>query len=43
MIAAMLFSVAANAQNISANDLCVATFGDGKTFYAKAWKMQNDR
>ncbi len=35
MIAAMLFSVAAKAQNTSANDLCVATFGDGKTFYAK--------
>ncbi len=32
---ALLFSFSAHAQNTAANDLCVVTFGDGKTFYAK--------
>ena len=32
---ALLFSFSANAQNTVVNDLCVVTFGDGKTFYAK--------
>jgi hypothetical protein len=32
---ALLFGFSANAQNTVARDLCVVTFGDGKTFYAK--------
>jgi hypothetical protein len=32
---ALLFSFSANAQNAAVNDLCVVTFADGKTFYAK--------
>jgi hypothetical protein len=32
---ALFFGFNAHAQNTAANDLCVATFGDGKTFYAK--------
>jgi hypothetical protein len=32
---ALIFSFSANAQNTVVNDLCVVTFGDGKTFYAK--------
>ena len=32
---ALLFSFSATAQNTAAKDLCVVTFADGKTFYAK--------
>jgi hypothetical protein len=32
---ALLLSFSAHAQNAATNDLCVATFGDGKTFYAR--------
>lgn len=32
---ALLLSRPANAQNTVASDLCVATFGDGKIFYAR--------
>jgi|LakMenEpi03Aug12_release.lakeMendotaPanAssembly.Ray.scaffolds.fasta_scaffold1051067_1 hypothetical protein len=34
-VALMLFGLAANAQTIFANDLCVVTFADGKTYYSK--------
>lgn len=32
---ALLLTFSANAQNTAARDLCVVTFADGKTFYAK--------
>jgi hypothetical protein len=32
---ALLLTFSANAQNTAAKDLCVVTFADGKTFYAK--------
>jgi len=34
-VTVMLFSFEAKAQNTAKDDLCVATFGDGKTYYAR--------
>jgi hypothetical protein len=35
LLTVMLFSFEAKAQNTAKNDLCVVTFADGKTFYAR--------
>lgn len=35
MVVALLFTFSAKAQNTVADDLCVVTFADGKTFYAR--------
>lgn len=41
-IAIFFWGFVAKAQKVSPTDLCVVTFGDGKTFYAKVLSMSGN-